>query len=84
MKATEELIESFRSFALERLGRKDGDLSIDELYDCWRRENPDEEQAREDFARGPGLAPRHAARRARPAVRRLRPRVPHPPSHSGR
>jgi hypothetical protein len=40
MKATEELIESFRSFALERLGRKDGDLSIDELYDCWRRENP--------------------------------------------
>ena len=47
MKATEELIESFRSFALERLGRKDGDLSIDELYDCWRRENTDDEHGRE-------------------------------------
>lgn len=49
MKATEELIESFRSFALQRLGREDGDLSIDELYDCWRQENTDDEQAREDL-----------------------------------
>lgn len=49
MKATEELIESFRSFALQRLERGDAELSIDELYDCWRRENTDQEQVREDL-----------------------------------
>ena len=48
MKATEELIEDFRSFALERL-RRGADLSVDELYDCWRQENSDENQAREDL-----------------------------------
>ena len=48
MKATEELIENFRTFALERLGRG-ADLSVDELYDSWRQENPDEEQASEDL-----------------------------------
>lgn len=49
MKTTEQQIESFRSFALQRLERGDADLSVDELFDCWRRENPDEEQAREDL-----------------------------------
>ncbi|MGH7200336.1 MAG: hypothetical protein ACREJB_07000, partial [Planctomycetaceae bacterium] len=48
MKATEEQIENFRSFALEQLGNGGSGLSVDELYDRWRIEHPADEELRKD------------------------------------
>lgn len=39
--ATRDEINSFASFAFGRLDDGNTDLSMDELYDMWRRENPD-------------------------------------------
>lgn len=39
--ATQEEINDFARFALEHVNNGGADLSMDELYDLWRRENPD-------------------------------------------
>jgi len=39
--ATREEVNDFASFALAQLQRGNAALSIDELYDMWRREHPD-------------------------------------------
>lgn len=39
--ATQEEIHDFANFALQQLHSGGAELSIDELYDNWRRENPD-------------------------------------------
>ncbi len=39
--ATQEEIHDFANFALQQLDHGGNELRIDELYDMWRRENPD-------------------------------------------
>lgn len=39
--ATQEEINEFASFALQQLDHGGTELNMDELYDMWRRENPD-------------------------------------------
>jgi hypothetical protein len=48
MYATAQQIESFRSFALQQLAGGDVELTIDELYDRWRLQQPDEQELRDN------------------------------------
>lgn len=48
--ATQEEINSFSRFAVQELTRGGAALSMDELYDLWRRQNPDPEQYAENVA----------------------------------
>jgi hypothetical protein len=48
--ATQEQIESFYRFATERLGNGGAELSMDELYEEWRFENPTTEEFEENVA----------------------------------
>lgn len=41
-------INQFREFALARLSSGNKELTIDELYDEWRIQNPDPEQLADD------------------------------------
>jgi hypothetical protein len=47
---TKEQIDSFSRFAAEQLDRSGAALSMDELYDLWRRENPDPDAYAENVA----------------------------------
>jgi hypothetical protein len=47
---TKEQIDSFSRFAAEQLNRSGAALSMDELYDLWRRENPDPDAYAENVA----------------------------------
>ena len=44
MSNTTQQLDQFRQFALSRLSTSGCELSIDELYDEWRRENPAPEE----------------------------------------
>lgn len=44
MSNTTQQLDQFRQFALTRLNSSGCELSIDELYDEWRRENPAPEE----------------------------------------
>ncbi len=44
MPVTQQQIDSFHGFATEKLGNGASDLSIDELYELWRLENPTPEE----------------------------------------
>jgi len=46
---TQEQIDQFHRFASERVGRRGGVASLEELIDLWRIENPSPDQAREDL-----------------------------------
>lgn len=48
--ATQEEVTSFSQFAAEQLRQGQGALSMDELYDLWRRQNPDPEEYAENVA----------------------------------
>jgi hypothetical protein len=50
MMATREEVNDFASFALAQLERGNATLSIDELYDLWRREHPDPADHSENVA----------------------------------
>jgi len=47
MATTERELESFLQFARQRLGK---DISLDELFDLWRSENPSDELYSENVA----------------------------------
>jgi hypothetical protein len=48
MPVTQQHIDSFHRFATERLSDGGADLSIDELFELWRIENPTPEQLHAD------------------------------------
>ena len=49
MATTEQELDSFTQFAKQRLSSSgDAELSLDELFDLWRAENPADEQYAED------------------------------------
>lgn len=48
MNTTEQQVENFRHFALQRLRRGATATTIDELYDQWRFEHPSEDEQRGD------------------------------------
>jgi hypothetical protein len=48
--ATHEQVNDFANFALEKLNSGQADFSMDELYDMWRRENPDPADYAENVA----------------------------------
>ena len=48
--ATEAEIKDFTRFAVEQLSRGGASLSMDELYDLWRRQNPDPDEYDENVA----------------------------------
>jgi hypothetical protein len=50
MATTAQDIASFTSFALQKIESGQRDLSIDELFDQWRIENPSDEQYAENVA----------------------------------
>lgn len=50
MATTEQELESFAEYARERLDKGDVDLSIDELFDLWRAENPSDSARAENVA----------------------------------
>ena len=50
MAANEQKFEGFAEYARERLDKGDVDLSIDELFDLWRAENPSDAEHRENVA----------------------------------
>ena len=63
MPVTQHQIDSFHRFATERLSNGQVELSIDELYEVWRLENPTpEEQADIHAAIQRGLADVDAGR----------------------
>ena len=39
--ATQDEVHEFATFALQRIHDGDAELSMDELYDMWRHQNPD-------------------------------------------
>ena len=47
---TQEQVDDFHRFATERLRKSSSELSIDELYEQWRLENPSSEQQANDLA----------------------------------
>jgi len=49
MAVTQEQIDQFHRFASERVSRRGGVASLEELIDLWRIENPSPDQAREDL-----------------------------------
>jgi hypothetical protein len=50
MATTEQELASFTSYARSRIESGQGELSIEELFDQWRAENPSEEQYAESVA----------------------------------
>jgi hypothetical protein len=50
MSTAEQDINSFANFALQKIESGEQNLSIDELFDQWRAENPSSEQFAEDVA----------------------------------
>ena len=48
--ATQEEINDFTNFALQQIHHGGTELSMDELYDKWRRENPDPAVCAENVA----------------------------------
>jgi hypothetical protein len=48
LKATEQQIEGFRTFALDQLRNGGSDLTVDELYDRWRLECPSTDELQDD------------------------------------
>ena len=50
MSSTEQELERFAEYARERLDKGDVDLSIDELFDLWRAENPSNAADAENIA----------------------------------
>jgi len=50
MATTEQELNSFAEFARARLSNGGSDLSIDELFDLWRAENPSDEMYAENVA----------------------------------
>lgn len=50
MATTEEELRGFTEFARERLSNGGLDLSLDELFDLWRSENPSDELDAENVA----------------------------------
>lgn len=48
--ATQEEINDFSRFAFEQLNQGGAVLSMNELYDLWRRQNPDPDEYAEDVA----------------------------------
>lgn len=43
MATAEEELDRFTAFARERLAHRGVELSLDELFDLWRAENPSDE-----------------------------------------
>ena len=63
MGTTQETLDSFHRFASEKLANGDSELSVADLYNLWRLENPTaEEQADLDVAISEGLADIKAGR----------------------
>ena len=63
MTATTEEIDSFHRFATERMRNGGGDLTMDQLYDHWRAENPTDQELEESLqALKRGLADMKAGR----------------------
>jgi hypothetical protein len=50
MSTAKQDIASFTDFAMARIGAGDSQLTIDELFDQWRIENPSDEQHLENVA----------------------------------
>ncbi|REJ91326.1 MAG: hypothetical protein DWQ34_08945 [Planctomycetota bacterium] len=50
MPTTTEELNSFHEFARERLSNGGPDLTLDELFDLWRTENPSDELYAENVA----------------------------------
>ena len=50
MSSTEQDIANFAQFALQRIESGEGNLSIDELFDQWRIENPSDDEYAENVA----------------------------------
>lgn len=50
MSTAEQELTSFTNFARQRIEAGQRDLSIDELFDQWRAENPSDEQYAENVA----------------------------------
>lgn len=50
MATTEQELDSFTSYARQRIDSGQRDLTIDELFDQWRAENPSDEQYAENVA----------------------------------
>lgn len=48
MPVTQQQIDSFHRYATERLSNRGAELSIDELFDLWRIENPTPEELHAD------------------------------------
>lgn len=49
MNATQEQIDSFHQFATERLSNGGADLTMEELFELWRLENPSPERRTADL-----------------------------------
>ena len=50
LKVTARQIDDFRSFALKQMGYGGCESTIDELYDRWRLECPNDDELREDVS----------------------------------
>jgi len=50
MATTAEELDSFNDFARDRLSNGGSDLSLDELFDLWRHENPSDQLYGENVA----------------------------------
>ena len=50
MATAEHDLDSFSSFARQKINSGQRELSIDELFDLWRAENPSDEQFAENVA----------------------------------
>ncbi len=50
MSITKQELASFNEFASNRLSNEGADLSLDELFDLWRAENPSDEMYAENVA----------------------------------
>jgi len=50
MASTEQELESFTSYAKERIEEGTANISIDELFDLWRAENPSDITHAEDVS----------------------------------
>jgi hypothetical protein len=50
MATAEQDLADFTSYVLHRIEAGDSDISIDELFDLWRAENPTDEQYAENVA----------------------------------
>lgn len=48
MAISQDHIDSFHRFASEQLGKLGAEVSMDDLYDQWRLENPTEEEREAD------------------------------------